>query len=129
MPSQAAPGEGEARYLRSGDLTPVYVPDETCEAIRDLVRSRADAKKTEQVARNQLFQFFFRHGRIYDGGYSWTQKHMGWIWTQKFEHEAQERVLVECMKSVEDAGEKIERFNDDIAGLVQGWSLYLSMPV
>jgi transposase len=32
-----------ARYLRSGDLTAVYVPDEIGEAMRDLVRARADA--------------------------------------------------------------------------------------
>jgi transposase len=31
---------------------------------------------------------------------------------------------VECLRAVEAAGEKIERFNDDIAGLVKGWSLY-----
>jgi transposase len=33
-----------ARLLRSGDLTPVWVPDEAHEALRNLVRARADAK-------------------------------------------------------------------------------------
>lgn len=33
-----------ARLLRSGDLTPVWVPDEAHEALRDLVRARDDAK-------------------------------------------------------------------------------------
>jgi transposase len=33
-----------ARLLRSGDLTPVWVPDEAHEALRNLVRSRGDAK-------------------------------------------------------------------------------------
>jgi len=33
-----------ARYLRAGELTAVWVPDETHEALRDLVRLREDAK-------------------------------------------------------------------------------------
>ena len=32
-----------AGYLRSGDLTPIHVPDEATEAIRDLERARDDA--------------------------------------------------------------------------------------
>ncbi len=35
-----------ARYLRSGGLTAVHVPDEIDEAMRDLVRARADAKNS-----------------------------------------------------------------------------------
>jgi transposase len=33
-----------ARLLRSGDLTAVWVPDQEHEALRSLVRARADAK-------------------------------------------------------------------------------------
>lgn len=33
-----------ARLLRSGDLTPVWIPDEEHEGLRGLVRARADAK-------------------------------------------------------------------------------------
>ena len=33
-----------ARFFRSGDLTPVRVPDEQTEAVRDLTRAREDAK-------------------------------------------------------------------------------------
>ena len=37
-------------YLRSGDLTSVRVPDESTEALRDLVRARDDAKRVECAA-------------------------------------------------------------------------------
>lgn len=40
-----------AHFLRSGDLTAVYVPDEAVEAIRDLERARDDAKCAERVWR------------------------------------------------------------------------------
>jgi pimeloyl-ACP methyl ester carboxylesterase len=38
-----------ARLLRSEDLTPIWVPDQAHEALRNLVRSRADAKPMRSV--------------------------------------------------------------------------------
>ena len=43
-----------APYLRSGNLTPVHVIDVITEAIRDLERSRDDAKRSKICARQQL---------------------------------------------------------------------------
>ena len=39
-----------ARFLRSGDLTAIYVPDASTEAMRDLERSREDAKNASNPA-------------------------------------------------------------------------------
>ena len=52
-----------AHFLRSGDLTSVWVPDEHTEAVRDLSRSRDDAKRAERTARHQLSKFLLRKGR------------------------------------------------------------------
>src|SRR5262245_38908373 len=46
-----------ARFLRSGDLTAVHVPDEQTEAMRDLERAREDSKRAERVARHVLSKF------------------------------------------------------------------------
>src|SRR5215470_18267369 len=43
-----------ARLLRSGDLTPVYVPAVEDEAIRDVVRAREDALKDLKAAKLRL---------------------------------------------------------------------------
>jgi transposase len=51
-----------ARLLRSGDLTPVWIPDEAGEALRDLVRARDDAKADQLRARHRLSKFL-RAGR------------------------------------------------------------------
>ena len=48
---------------RSGDLTPVWVPDTTHEALRDLVRARVDVSMHLMPARQQLLAFLLRHGR------------------------------------------------------------------
>jgi transposase len=112
-----------ARFLRSGDLTGIYVPEPATEAIRDLERARDDAKKVERVCRQQLGKFLLRHGRRYDGKSAWTAKHLEWVRKQQFEHEAQQRVVVDNLKAVEDAGERVNRLTKDIAELVESWSL------
>jgi len=52
-----------AQFLRSGDLTPVWVPNEEQEAMRDLTRARSDMKAQERKAKQQLGAFVLRHGR------------------------------------------------------------------
>jgi transposase len=51
-----------ARLLRSGDLTPVWVPDEAHEALRNLVRARADAKADQLRAKHRLSKLLLRQG-------------------------------------------------------------------
>ena len=111
-----------AHFLRSGDLTAVYVPDEATEALRDLERARDDAKCSERVARHQLSKFLLRNGRAWsqDG---WSQKHLIWIRGQKFEHEAQRRVLTDYLKAVEDATARVDALTNDLAELVETTAL------
>ena len=107
-----------ARFLRSGDLAQIYVPDEPTEALRDLVRARADAKKLQKVARQLLALFLLRHSRHYPGKTKWTKLHMEWIGAQKFDFEAQRRVLSDHLQAVHDSTERVERLTGDIAELV-----------
>ena len=112
-----------ARFLRSGDLTAVAVPDGATEAMRDLERAREDAKAVERSARHQLSKFLLRHGRIYQGKTAWTRMHLDWIAEQRFEHEAQQRLLTDYVHTVEEAARRVEELSKDIAELVDGWSL------
>lgn len=112
-----------ARFLRSGDLTEVQVPDAATEAMRDLERARDDAKNAERAARHQLSKFLLRHNRKYTGKTNWTGMHLDWIRRQKFEHEAQNRVLVDYLHAVELATARVEQLTKDITELVDGWSL------
>src|ERR1700752_3188715 len=50
-----------ARLMRSGDLTPVYVPAVQDEAIRDLSRAREDAIRDRKNAKFRLKAFLLRH--------------------------------------------------------------------
>jgi len=111
-----------AHFLRSGDLTEVYVPEESVEAIRDLERARDDAKKAERVARHQLSKFLLRHDRRYQGT-TWTVRHRDWVRTQKFAYPAQQRVLEDYLKTVEDLAERVARLTEALAELVQETAL------
>ena len=112
-----------ARYLRSGDLTAVYVLDEIGEAMRDLVRARADAKKALHTARQQLNHFLLRHARCWHGKTRWTQAHLKWLREQHFEQPAQECVLADYLQAIETAEQRIRRYDDDAAALAPCWSL------
>jgi transposase len=63
------------RLLRAGELTAVWVPDATHEAVRDLVRARAAAAQDLRRKRQQLLSFLLRHGRIFEGRQHWTLAH------------------------------------------------------
>ena len=56
-----------ARLLRSGDLTPVYVPAVEDEAIRDFSRARADAIRDRKAAKYPLKAFLLRQDIRYEG--------------------------------------------------------------
>jgi transposase len=112
-----------ARFLRSGDLTEIYVPDEATEAMRDLERARDDAKKAERSARHQLGKFLLRHGRRYGGKTAWTKTHLEWIRAQHFGQESQQRVLEDYLRTVQDQGERVARLTASIVELVETWSL------
>jgi transposase len=100
-----------ARSYRSGDLTPVWVPDASHEALRDLVRARQAAKKDQLVARNRLGKFLLRQGRRPPKEMqAWTLKHLEWIKREvHFELVAQEETLLDYLAEVEHQRDRIER--------------------
>lgn len=112
-----------AHFLRSGDLVPVYVPDEEAEAVRDLERAREDAVRAERVARQHLQNFLLRHGRPYSGT-QWTWDHVNWIRKQKFDNPMHQRVAGDYIKVTEDAGARIKQVTADLAELVEKTSLW-----
>ncbi len=110
-----------ARSYRSGDLTPVWVPDAEHEALRDLVRAREAAKKDQLKARHRLSKFLLRHGRRPPEGIrTWTQKHLEWVKGHvRFELPAQEETLLDYLTEVQHARDRIERLERAIDEAVE----------
>ncbi len=99
-----------ARSYRSGDLTPVWVPDPSHEALRDLVRAREAAKKDQLRARHRLGKFLLRHGIQPPAGIRvWTVKHRAWLQTLRFDEAALEATLLDSLTEVDHARDRVER--------------------
>ena len=95
-------------------LTPVHVPSESEEALRDLVRSRGDMRKTLTQHKHRLNQLMQRHGRIYPGKAHWTQKHMNWIRQETLTEPAAEATKAFYLRWVEQSQAELERVNGAI---------------
>ena len=88
-----------AQFLRSGDLTSVWIPSEEQEAMRDLTRARGDMKAQEIKAKQQLNAFVLRHGRHWPSHRTrWTKAHFNWLEALRFSHDWQQVVLQEYIE-------------------------------
>jgi transposase len=112
-----------ARLHRSGDLTPIWVPDEAHEAIRDLVRARITAMEMVMRYRQHLQGFLLRHGRIYQGKTRWSKAHLRWIREQKFEHAAHHILIEENLAAIRDSEDRLVRLEQQIVNLLPSWTL------
>jgi transposase len=108
---------------RSGDLTPVWVPDEIHEAMRDLVRARVDATMQLMRARQQLLAFLLRHGRTYTTGKHWTQRHRAWLAGQTFTQPAHQIVFQDYMEAVMTGLQRRDELIRRIDAVLPDWSM------
>lgn len=109
-----------ARLYRSGELTPVWVPDPSHEALRDLVRARTAAKKDERGARHRLSKFILRRGIQKPAGMkNWTQKHMRWLKGIEFTEQSHTYVFSDYYSEVEHHGERLKAIDKEIDAAIE----------
>ena len=109
-----------ARLYRSGELTPVWVPDQAHEALRDVVRAREAAKRDETRARHRLSKFLLRHGRRPGKKLTaWTVKYLEWVRSVRFEHAALEATLLDYLTEVDHMAERIVRVERAIDAAIE----------
>ena len=112
-----------ARLLRAGELTPVYLPEPTDEAIRDLCRARTDAVDDRRRTRHRLKGFLLRHGYRYQGKSAWSAAHQRYLRELVLPHPAMKVILEEYLIAIEAAGERIERCEVAMRDLLETWRL------
>ena len=98
-----------ARSYRRGDWTAVWVPDAAHEALRDLVRTREDAKQDQTRARLRLGKFLLRHGKRPEGTMKcWTGKYREWLKGQvHFDQPALEATFLDYVHQVSHQPERL----------------------
>jgi transposase len=111
-----------AKPLRAGDLTRVWVPDETHEAMRDLIRARSASRKDSTIARQRIQSLLLRAGRIYDKK-SWTKRHRIWLANQTFACASQQIAFQHYLQALEQSENRRAQLEQEIARLLNDWSL------
>jgi transposase len=112
-----------ARLHRAGELTPVWVPDEEQEAMRDLSRAREDMKSLELKARQRLGAFLLRHEKVYAGKSRWTQRHWRWLSEVQLEQPLQHLVLQEYMDTLKSLQRRVAQLEAQMREAIKAWSL------
>jgi transposase len=96
-----------ARLVRSGDLTPVYVPKVEDEAIRDLTRAREDTIGDLKAAKFRLKAFLLRHDIRYTGRATWGPAH-----------------FQEYLRAVNEHTERLQRLEHALHEQAKAWRLH-----
>ena len=111
-----------ARMLSAGNVVEVWVPDDECEAARDLTRALEDARDDLSRSKQRLSKFLLRHGLAFDERTptgrrkgNWTRAHWSWIESIRFAERADNDVLAYYVDAVRRAAEEKSR----LEGLVE----------
>jgi len=112
-----------ARLMRSGDLTPVYVPKVEDEAIRDLCRAREDVLRDLKAAKLRLKAFLLRHDIRYTGQATWNPAHLRWLSEVVCPTPAQQIVFQEYVRAVNEQTERLQRLEQELQEQVKSWRL------
>lgn len=96
-----------ARMLSVGNVVEVWVPDDGCEAARDLSRALDDAREDLKRRKQRLSKFLLRHGYVFSETTptgrrkgSWTAAHWAWIKSISFPEKADDDVLAYYVDAV-----------------------------
>jgi transposase len=104
-----------AELLRAGELTPVGVPDEEDEALRDLVRAREDAIEDRLQARHRISKFLLRHGIVAPRGMArWGSRFRIWLSRVHFDRIELELTLAEYLQALDAIDARIGRLEKAI---------------
>jgi transposase len=104
-----------ARLHRAGELTPIRVPAEAEEAVRDLVRVRAALLADRKRAQQRITAMLMRHGRIWRHGSYWTQAHERWISRQCFDEPALAAALAHYRAALDTRRAELDAVEADLA--------------
>ncbi len=113
-----------ASLLRAGQLSEIWVPDATHEAVRALVRLRGLAAGDVKRAKQQILSFCLMQERVWIGGSHWTKTHRGWLVAQKFDHGALVLTFSELLSRLERAEAMLARVRCELKESLAGWALY-----
>ena len=105
-----------ARCLAHHDYSPVHIPTEQDEQVKEYIRMRQDHKLALKKIKQQILAFCLRHNYRYDGNSHWTAAHLCWL--KSLQPEAlYKETFDEYLLIYTTLNDKIERFDKRIEEL------------
>jgi len=105
-----------AQLYRAGELTPIYVPTEEDEILRDLVRAREDSKEDLLRAKQRLTKFLLRRD-IHPPKTikkKWTYAYREWLDALSFESSTLNIVFQEYLQQLVEIEQRMKRLENEI---------------
>jgi transposase len=121
MPKKAGERVNTDRLARSGDRTPVSVPNVDDAAIRDLTRAREDTISDLQDAKFRLKAFVLRQDIRSAGRANWGPAHLRWLADVVCPTPAQHIVFQAYVRAVTDHTACLGRLDQERREQVKTW--------
>lgn len=103
-----------AKCLAYGTYSPVYVPTDQDNAIKEYIRMRDDAQTMLKQTKQQITALCLRHGKVFEGKSRWTPKHMQWLRGIQFSSAIVQETLSEYLVTLDQLSDKVERLDKRI---------------
>ena len=110
-----------AKLFKNGDITPVRIPPELDEAVRDVCRARTDAVDDLCRAKQRLNSFLLRHGFRYSGKSRWTPAHMRYLRTLTMPTDIQKIVLEDYIQAIDKNESRVAELKSKLIDLLKDW--------
>ncbi|MGG1311587.1 IS110 family transposase [Cohnella laeviribosi] len=100
-----------AQLFRAGELTAVHIPSREDEALRDLIRLRADAKEDLHRCRQRIIHFLLRRmiQQPAEMKRRWSKKYREWLEKLTFDYESEQLTFQEYLYAHRECEERLKR--------------------
>ena len=110
-----------AKLYKNGDITPVRIPPELDEAVRDVCRARTDAVDDLSRSKKRLNSFLLRLGMSYTGRSKWTPAHMRYLRDITMPTDAQKVVLEAYIQAIDMCTTRVKELKEKLIELLEDW--------
>lgn len=106
-----------ARCLAYHTYSPVYVPSDDDNAVKEYIRMRDDEKIHVKGLKQRIIAFYTRHGKSFSGKSTWTVAHMTWLKSLRFGNTVLDEAFNEYLVLLTQSLATVERYDRRITEL------------
>ena len=106
-----------AKCLAYNTYSPVYVPDDEDNAVKEYIRLRDSQKDALKRIKQQINAFCTRYGKAFEGKSKWTRAHICWLEKLEFDDGILQETFKEYLMLYSQAVSKLKVFDERIAKL------------